>query len=78
MSNDPNRRTFLVGAAAVAAAAAPIVSTSLAQTTTEGGTDLAYRSAKELSALLAQKKVSSVELLEHSIKRLRHSIRVSM
>jgi amidase len=68
MGNDPNRRAFLVGAAAVAAA--PMVSASVAQTTTEGGADLAYRSAKELSALLAQKKVSSVELLEHSIKRI--------
>ena len=70
MSNDPNRRVFLAGAAAVAAAAVPLVSTSRAQTTTVGEADLAYRSASELAALLAQKKVSSVELLEQSIKRI--------
>jgi len=70
MGNDPNRRVFLAGAAAVAAAAVPLVSTSRAQTTTVGEADLAYRSASELAALLAQKKVSSVELLEQSIKRI--------
>src|SRR5215470_3948834 len=70
MSNDPNRRVFLAGAAAVAAAAVPLVSTSRAQTTTVSEEDLAYRSATELSTLLAQKKVSSIELLEQSIKRI--------
>ena len=70
MSNDPNRRVFLAGAAAVAAAAVPLVSTSRAQTTTVSEEDLAYRSATELSTLLAQKKASSIELLEQSIKRI--------
>ena len=70
MSSGPNRRVFLAGAAAVAAVAVPLVSTSGAQTTTVGEADLAYSSANELAALLAQKKVSSVELLEQSIKRI--------
>ena len=75
MSNKPNRRDFLAGTTGFAAAGL-LGSTSLAQmrsdkVASEAASDsLEYRSAKELAAALSQKKVSSVELLEYSIKRI--------
>jgi hypothetical protein len=75
MSNKPSRRDFLAGTIGFAAAGL-LGSTSLAQmrpdkAASEAASDsLEYRSAKELAAALAQKKVSSAELLEYSIKRI--------
>jgi hypothetical protein len=77
MSNKPSRRDFLTCATAVAATA-PLGSTSLAQMRSDkaasgaASDSLEYRSARELAAALAQKKVSSAELVEYSIDRIEY------
>src|SRR6516162_7790343 len=75
MSNKPNRRDFLAGTTGFAAAGL-LGSTSLAQMRSDkaasgaASDSLEYRSARELATALAQKKVSSAELVEYSINRI--------
>ncbi|MBV9967078.1 MAG: hypothetical protein JO008_15430, partial [Alphaproteobacteria bacterium] len=63
---EPDRRTFLAGVAA--AAAAPFLpGRALAA---EQGSIPAYRSATDLAAALADKKISSRELIDAAIARI--------
>lgn len=65
MQGEPSRRTILAGIGAVAAASqlpAPAAAAS--------GTESAYRTATDLAAALADKKVSSRELVDASIARI--------
>jgi amidase len=71
MFADLSRRDFLVGATAVAAAGslpARVVAQSDAGTWKAG--DPEYRSARELAAALAARRVSSAELVAHAIARI--------
>ena len=67
MSFEPHRRELLVGAAAVAAAAALPRNPRAGQT---GSSDLAYRNAADLVKALAAKQISSVELTDFAIARI--------
>ena len=68
---ETDRRTFLKNAGAMAATALPTRwGATSAQAASGGAGDLAYRSVSELRALLDARKVSAVELLEHTISRI--------
>jgi amidase len=68
----PNRRKFLVGAGAVAAAALlpQDAALALSETSPAVSSDMAYRSAADLVKLLAAKQISSVELTDFAISRI--------
>jgi amidase len=69
---EPNRREFLAGAGAAAAAAVLPRGTAVAldETGAAGSGDMAYRSAADLVAALAGKHISSVELTDLAIARI--------
>ena len=64
---DTSRRQVLVGAG-VTALAAPL-GNSRAETTT-AGSDVDYRTARDLAAALRARQVTAVELLDHAIARI--------
>ena len=69
MAGKLDRRAFLAGAGA-AAAAGVSPRPSLAATDGHGAGGLEYRSASELLGMLADKRVSAVELVDSSISRI--------
>jgi amidase len=68
-----DRRSFLTAAASATAALAATHVNSFAQdrkTAKPGSSDLAYSSCSDLRAMLDARRISAVELLDHTIKRI--------
>ena len=68
-----DRRSFLTAAASAAAGMAATQVKSFAQDKTAakpGASELAYSSVSELRAMLDTRRISALELLDHTIKRI--------
>ncbi|MGC2200558.1 MAG: hypothetical protein WA633_10505 [Stellaceae bacterium] len=72
MARGPDRRVFLAGVGAAAAASVTPWSSSAAADgePANGAGGLEYRSASELIGMLADKRVSAVELVDFAIARI--------
>src|SRR6267142_2468306 len=67
MQLEPNRRSFMAGLGATAAAGALMPAGAMAR---EDPTGLAYRTAGELATALADREISARELLDAAISRI--------
>jgi amidase len=70
MKIEPSRREFVQAAAAATATTLTVRGGAIAQTRADGPGDWAHRNATELLAALANKRISSVDLVDFSIARI--------